>query len=89
MLLWSESEQDSVVDPALAQRLSAVISDADYEAKIAGLLSRCFAHDVASDPGRKQAWSKAMNILRKGDYYLLVMLDQSVGPKLKPWWRFW
>ncbi len=89
MLLWSESEQDSVADSALAQRLPAAISDADYEAKIAGLLNRSFAHDVAADPGRKEAWSEAINVLRKGDHYILVMLDQSVGLKLKPWWRFW
>ena len=38
MLLWSESAPDSVADPGLAERLAAVISDADYEAKIIGLL---------------------------------------------------
>jgi len=36
MLLWSESAPDSVADPELAERLAAQISDADYEAKIAG-----------------------------------------------------
>jgi hypothetical protein len=89
MLRWSESEPDSVADPALAERLAATIADADYEAKIAALLSRSFARDVASDPGSKQVWSEAMNILSRGDHYLLVMLNQSVGTKLKPWWRFW
>jgi hypothetical protein len=89
MLRWSESEPDSVADPALAERLAATIADADYEAKIAALLSRSFARDVASDPGSKQVWSEAMNILSRGDHYLLVMLNQSVGTQLKPWWRFW
>ena len=89
MLRWSESEPDSVADPALAERLAATIADADYEAKIAALLSRSFARDVASDPGSKQVWSEAMNILSRGDHYVLVMLNQSVGTKLKPWWRFW
>jgi len=49
MLLWSESASDSVADPELAHRLSAEISDADYESKIAGLIQRSFAADIAAD----------------------------------------
>ena len=38
------------------------ISDADYEAKIAGLLERAYKHDVARDPMRaihtgRRTWS--------------------------------
>ena len=89
MLLWSEVEPDSVADPALAERLSAAIPDTDYEAKIAGLLTRSFSRDVATDADRKRVWSDAMNVLSRGDHYLLVMINQSVGQRLKPWWRFW
>ncbi len=85
MLLWSESAPDSVADPALAERLSATISDAEYEAKIVGLLRRSFEHDEgAHDP-----WRDAYSVLKRGDHYILVMIDQAVGRKLKPWWRFW
>ena len=89
MLLWSEVESDSVADPALAERLSTAITDVDYEAKIAGLLTRSFSRDVATDADRKRVWSDAMNVLSRGDHYLLVMINQSVGQRLKPCWRFW
>lgn len=89
MLSWSEVEPESVADLALAERLSTAIADADYESKIAGLLSRSFDSDVAADAGRKQLWSDAMSVLNRGDHYLLVMINQSIERKLKPWWRFW
>ena len=89
LLFWSESAPDSVADPALAERLAAEISDADYEAKVVGLLQRSFAHDVDVDPGAKDLWQQAWSVLRHGDHYILVMINAAVGGKLKPWWRFW
>jgi len=88
MLLWSESAPDSVADPGLAERLAAVISDADYEAKIIGLLQRSFNHDVDADAGAKDLWREAWSVLKQGDHYILVMIDQGVGRRLKPWWTF-
>ena len=41
MLSWSESEPDSIGDPALVDRLAIEISDEDYEEKI---LARCPDH---------------------------------------------
>lgn len=89
MLRWSESAPDSIHDPVLAERLAARISDADYEAKIAGLLRRSFEEDVATDPGAKGRWQEAWTLLKQGDHYLLVMIERAVGRRLKPWWMFW
>jgi hypothetical protein len=89
MLRWSESALDSVADRALAERLSAAISDADYEAKIAGLLRRSFDEDTARDAQLKDRWSQAWTVLNEGDHYILVMIGQAVGKHVKPWWRFW
>ena len=47
MLRWSESEPESVADPALAERLASEISDDEYEEKIAGLVTRSYAADIA------------------------------------------
>jgi hypothetical protein len=89
MLLWSESAPDSVADPVLSERLAAVISDYDYEAKIAGLLERSFKGDTTADPGARDVWRTALSVLSRGDHYVLIMIDAAVGKRLKPWWQFW
>jgi hypothetical protein len=89
MLLWSESAPDSVSDPELATRLAASISDADYESKMAGLLSRSFAEDVSGDTSAQQLWQDARAVLKKGDHYILIVIDKAVGPQVGKWWKFW
>jgi hypothetical protein len=85
MLFWSESAPDSVADPGLAERLADHISDSDYEAKIAGLLERSLADDIARDPQAKHLWQQAWSVLKEGDHYLLIMIEAAVGRQLKPW----
>lgn len=89
MLLWSESEPDSVGDPDLAERLAQEISDADYETKISGLLKSSFKEDTAVDPAAKETWRTAQSVLSAGDHYISIMIEQAVGKRLKPWWRLW
>lgn len=48
MLSWSESDPDLLVDPQLPEQLAAEISDEEYEKKVAGLLARRFAAEVAA-----------------------------------------
>jgi hypothetical protein len=88
MLSWSES-RDSVLDFALAERLALQISDADYEVKVEGLLRRSFREEVAADPQAKEVWRQAWSVLKPGDDYILIMVEQAVGRELKPWWQFW
>lgn len=89
MLLWSETADDSVADPALAERLATEISDADYEAKIARLLRSRFTREMASDPEARRVWIAARSVLGRGDHYITVMIDRAVGRQLRPWWRIW
>jgi hypothetical protein len=89
MLRWSESAPDSVADSELAQRLAAAISDREYESKIAGLLSRSFSREVAADRHAKDAWQHAWSVLKRGDHYILIMIEHAVGRRLKPRWQFW
>lgn len=88
MLRWSESEPDSVADPALVKRLASEISDADYEEKIAGLLRRRFGAEVAADAGAKALWRQAWTVLNQGDHYILILIDQAVRKQMRPWWKF-
>jgi len=85
MLFWSESAPDSIEDPALAERLAQAISDADYETKIAGLLQRSFEQDVTTNAHAKDLWQEAWSVLKQGDHYILVMIGQAVGGKVRPW----
>lgn len=87
MLRWSESEPDSVADPALAERLASQISDDEYEEKIAGLLTRSYAADIARDPTAKKRWANAFRVLSEGDHYVLLAINRGLGPKFTPWWK--
>ncbi len=89
MLSWSESNPDLVVDPRLPEQLASEMSDEEYEKKVVGLLTRSFAADVAVSPETKGQWKQAADVLHQGDHYILVMLDQAVGQRLKHWWQFW
>jgi hypothetical protein len=66
--------------------LEAEISEHQYEAKIAALLTRAFNRDVASDAGMKQVWKDGYAKLNEGDHYIAVMLQESLGRKLKRGW---
>jgi hypothetical protein len=89
MLLWSASAPDSVADLALAERLAAEISDADYESKIVRLLRSSFKADTTVNPGARGVWTNALSVLSQGDHYILMMINEAVGRRLKPLWRFW
>ena len=89
MLSWSESDPDFVADPELPERVASEISDGDYERKIGGLLARSYAADEATDPAASEQWRQASDVLHQGDHYILVMLDEAIGGRPKPWWQFW
>jgi hypothetical protein len=89
MLMWSESRPDSVSAPELAQRLTEVVSDADYEFKIAGLLARSFSREVTADSRAKDAWRQAWSVLKRDDHYISIIIGQAVGKHLKPRWQLW
>jgi hypothetical protein len=88
MLSWSESEPDSIADPALVNRLAVEISDEDYEDKIAGLLERSYAADLAHDSSAKKMWIDAFRALNRADYYIGIIADRALGRRLTPWWKF-
>jgi hypothetical protein len=89
MLSWSESDPDFAADPRLVEQLAAEISDSEYERKVAGLLERSYARDVAADRNARSRWREAYSVLSQGDHYLLVMIKQAVHRYLRPWWAFW
>ena len=91
MLSWSEFDPEFSVDLQLVDQLASEISDEEYEEKIAGLLNRRFAEEVAGDPGAQGDWQHAASVLNQGDHYIAIMIKRAVGArlKLKRWWEFW
>ena len=89
MLRFSESDPEFEVDVDLVNQLESEMSDEQYEAKIAGLLKRSFAADMAADAGARAIWQQADSVLAQGDHYIQLMVDEAVGGSLKRWWEFW
>jgi len=88
MLNWSEVEPGCVADPALAEAVAREISDDAYEAKIRRVLEAAYQRDVSSDGRAKDAYRRAYSVLKNGDYYLMVMIEEALGRRLRRWWQF-
>ncbi|HEX3110260.1 MAG TPA: hypothetical protein VHU41_14290 [Thermoanaerobaculia bacterium] len=88
MLSWSESDPELIPDLSLPEQLAAEISDEDYESKVAGLIQRAYARDIASDASAAQQYKEAHAVLNRGDHYVLIMIDQALKRHLRPWWKF-
>jgi hypothetical protein len=63
------------------------MSDDEYEEKIAGLVARSYAADIARDPTAKKRWADAFRVLSQGDHYILIAINRALGPKFRPWWK--
>jgi len=88
MLRWSESDPDFVPDPTLAEVQENEIAEADFEAKIAGLIRRAYDRDAAADGDARLRYRAARSKLNEGDHYILVMMDQALKSRLRRWWPF-
>jgi hypothetical protein len=88
MLLWSESDPEFELSAeqldALVDELALEMSDEQYEWKIARLLARGYERDVgAGKHVRFSVWKAAYSKLSEGDHYILVMIDETLGSKLR------
>ena len=89
MLSWSESDPDFTADPALVEQLGTEISDKAYEAKVVGLLRGAYRRDVTAEPAAAERYREAYATLGQGDHYILIMIGEALGRKLRPWWALW
>ena len=87
MLSWSESDPDFRADSALIEQLTE-ISDEDYESKMSTLLAGAYRRDLESNPLARDEYRHAYSVLSQGDHYILVMIERSLGRRLRPWWKF-
>ena len=73
MMYFTESTE-AVEDPIeLNEEFEAQYNTAEYETKIARLLGRAYRRLKKEDPGTSQTWDAAIQELKRGDHYILVM----------------
>jgi hypothetical protein len=89
MLNWSEVEPDCIAEPELAEALAREISDQDYEAKVSRLVAAAYDQEVSAVATARESYRAAYSVLKRGDYYLMVMIDEALRAKLRRWWDFW
>jgi len=91
MMSFTESDPSSCDNPIeLNDEFEAQCETKEYEAKISRLLRRAYKRLKKENPERVRNWDQAIRTLRKGDHYVLVMVDQSSDSGLD-WWMpfFW
>jgi hypothetical protein len=78
MFLFSESSGEPDLDAQ--EKFDREYSSRTYESKVAKLLRRSYGRDKRV-PDAKNDWRDALNVLRREDFYGLVMVDQAKIPR--------
>jgi hypothetical protein len=92
MMYFTETGEMTEDALALNDAFEAEYDDAEYEAKIGKLMRRTHARLKEESPSLASTWDEAVQELRKGDHYLLVLLGDTSGQFLNPAlssWSFW
>lgn len=87
MLSWSESDPDFKIIPEMNASFEQENTDIEYEKKVRTLIKNAYERDTKKDKTLRDDWRKAYSVLKKGDHYILVMLKDSLGSALVPWWE--
>jgi hypothetical protein len=88
MLNWTETEVGFEIDQILINKFNAETTNAAYEKKICSLLRHAYDNDVVNDSRMKETYRNAYRTLNKRDHYILVMIDEAIGSKLRKWGLF-
>jgi hypothetical protein len=79
MMYFTESGQTSEDPIELNAAFERECDSAEYETKMAGLLQRAYARLKRENLSPARTWDEAVRELRKGDHYLLVLLDYATS----------
>jgi len=86
MMYFTESDAASCDNPIeLNNEFEAEHETNEYETKISRFLHHAYRRLKEENPERVRNWDQAIRTLRKGDHYLLVMVDQSSESDIA-WW---
>jgi len=88
MIEWTETDERFEVRQDLIDKFNEETTDADFEQKVSLMLKNAYSYDVEMDPSAKETYRNAYKTLKEGDHYIRVMIDDSIGSKLKKWGIF-
>jgi hypothetical protein len=88
MLSWSESDPGFTPDPALDGAFESETSERQFERKIVRVIRDAYARDLGATADARARWREAYTALEEGDHYLLVLLREALGWRLKRWLLF-
>ena len=87
MLKWTEVHPIPGIGPGdlekIAEEFSQQFDDTEWEAKISGLIKRAYENDMGGGGISRETYKAAYDAMGKEDHYILVMVDQAIGRKLK------
>jgi hypothetical protein len=88
MLGWTETEEGFEIHQEYIDAFREETSEPAFEEKVRSLLGSAYEADVSADRDMRETYRNAYKTLREGDHYILVMIDESIGRKLRRWGLF-
>jgi len=89
MMFFTETDSASCENPIdLNTEFEEQYDTKEYELKISGLLHSAHKRVKREDAANLRSWEEAVRTLRKGDHYILVLLDvnsELARPVLRIW----
>lgn len=79
MLYWSSDYEEKYLE--LGRKFSEKHNDKEYEKKVAYLLNKAYAYDGENNSNDLPNYKQAYDALHRGDHYLLVLLNNSIGDR--------
>lgn len=82
MLNFSETDGGFILDQTLQEQFDNETTDEEFEKKIIKLIRKIYNNDVKNNPEAKSKYRRMYRDLKRGDHYILIMIDEAIGYKL-------
>ena len=83
LMLTRTGTERSAIDNKLINQFCAETTYGEFERKVGSLLKKAYEAEVNADVEKKEIYRNAYKVLRQGDHYIQMMIDDSIGTKLK------
>jgi hypothetical protein len=84
-LAWSESDPSFVMDYKLNEQFEKEMTQEEFEKKIQALIKNAYETDISKDKDMKETYRTAYKSLKQGDHFILIMINDAIGSKLRKW----
>ncbi len=83
MLTRAGIEKGSSIDKKIRHQFYTETTHGEFEQKVTSLLKKAYETEVNADMGRKEIYRNAYKVLKQGDHYIQMMIEESIGKKIK------